>query len=199
MRQLDYMGLVRTGMGVVLFLAAAGCATSSDLERLEQGLAKKLEAQSKASQAEMSGLRMKLEIVQTAQEKQQRELVRKLDEIWSMVRTEGDVIGTQVGVIQNQTTAVLDEVKKSEAATGEVRSQLNSVQRGLSTVSGNMERIAPLLTTVGGELRSLAQTLLGAYSLEEAALRDRLKGLEQLRRQLEPGAVPQQAGIMPAK
>ncbi len=199
MRQLGYGELINVGMSAVLLLTVNGCATSGDLERLEQGLAKKLEAQSRTSQTEMTGLRMKLDTVQTAQEKQKRELTRKLDEIWSLVMTQADTVGTQIGVLQNETKAVLEEVRKSEASTGQVRTELHSFQQAVSAISSNMERIAPLATTVGVELRSLTQTLLGGYSLEEAALRDRLKGLEQLRRQLEPGAVSQQAGSLPAK
>lgn len=179
MKQVRQGLLPRAGMGFVLLLAGTGCATTSDLEKLDQGISRKLEAQDKRTQVEMNRLRSQLNTVQTAQEKQQRETVRKLDELWSTVRTESENLHLAVEALHKDLTAETTNTRKILDEFVE-KSRLN------------LERIESSAGEVRVQMSALNQTLLGTYRFEEAALRERLKTLEQLKKQLEPVSITQQ-------
>jgi hypothetical protein len=49
-----------------------------------------------------------------------------------------------------------------------------------------MEQLPSLVTTRGTGVRSITATLLGSHELEEAALKDRLLAVEEMKKRLRP-------------
>jgi chromosome segregation ATPase len=81
------------------------------------------------------------------------------------------------------------ELGKIEAVAQEGSKDIRNLQQALAAFSTRLEQLPSLVNHVGSELHSLSQTLFGGYRLEEAALRERLKSVEQVLKQLEPTAV----------
>ena len=81
------------------------------------------------------------------------------------------------------------ELGKIEAVAQEGSKELRHLDQALAAFSLRLEQLPSLVNHVGSELRSLSQTLLGGYRLEEAALRERLKSVEQVLKQLEPTTI----------
>lgn len=230
MKSLVRPGLGLTGIGLILLLGGTGCATTSDLQQLDQGLTQKLAALNTTIRTQVDDLRKELSGVRTGQEKRQEDLGRNLEAVKSTLEAEVVGLRAQVDTLKVDTKAALEEVKtretlthqimkevKSDTATtrkafteyvakssqdlerieafaGDLTKQLQSVQAEMST----LKQLPPLVTNLGAEMQALTQTLLGSYKLEEAALKDRLKTLEQVIKQLEP-ATPQQAGGIPSR
>lgn len=216
--------LARIGMGLTLLCGGVGCATASALEVLNQGLSRKLETMSGTVRAEISGLRAQLRAVQDDQEKLQRELTKTHEALKAAVRTELDGLRTQVGGLQLETKAALEDMRTSlaqtaqtatelkaeaarnkqelgriEALAAEASKQLQSLQQGVSALGGRFEQLPSLVTSLGAEMRSLTETLAGTYELEEAALKDRLKALEQVKKHLKPIEARRQEGTSPSR
>lgn len=167
--------LLQVGTGIVVAWLASGCATSSDLERLNLELSQKLDAQTKAMRAETSSLR---------------------DQTKSF-KTELENLRAQVGTFQLDTRSALELLKEQEVMSSQILNELSTVTTSLKkTVEGydarasgfrsRMEQLPPLVTTLGTEVRSLTETLAGNYELEEAALKDRLRVVEEMKKRFKP-------------
>lgn len=203
--------LASIGIGLSLLSGGMGCATASDLEGLNQGLSRKLETTSGTVRADLSGLRAQLRTVQDDQEKLHRELTKTHEVLKAAVRSELDDLRTQVERLQLETKAALEEMTTSVAQTAQTSTelkaeaarnkqdlgrieafaadaskQLPSLHQGLSTLGGRIEQLPSLVTGLGAEMRSLTETLVGTYELEEVALKDRLKALELVKKRLKP-------------
>ena len=146
---------IRIGMGLIpllFLLGGMGCATTSDLEKVDQGLTRKLRNLDNTLQAQIQGLRRDLKNVQGSQE----QLV----------------------------AAITDEIDRRLL--------------GIEHTVAEVERLPSLVSDLGTEMDALRQTLFQTYELEEAALRDRLKALEQFRRRLELVPGQQRPRTIPA-
>ncbi len=171
MRSLLPVEPVGIGMGLILLLGGMGCATTSDLEKLNQGLTQKLESLDTSVQTQMADLRTELmediksEAASTrrAQTEQAEERARALARI--------------------------------EALTDKLNKQLESVQQAVAPVA----ELPSYLSGLSAKMQSIGQALLGNYELEEAALRERLKILEQARKRLEPVVAEQGIEAKPAQ
>lgn len=93
------------GAGIVVSLLAAGCVTSSDLAKLDQSMAQKLDAHAKAQRAEMGSL---------------REQVKTL-------RTEAESLRAQVGALQLNTRAALETLKEQEVINEQALRDLSTI------------------------------------------------------------------------
>ena len=183
MKQLSRSAFLQVGTGIVMAWLAAGCATSSDLEMMNLDLSKKLDAQTRTMKAETGSL---------------REQVKSF-------KTELENLRAQVGTFQLDTRAALELLKEQEVMSGQIVHELSTVTAGLKrTVEGydarassfrsRMEQLPPLVTTLGTEVRSLTETLLGNYELEETALKDRLRVVEEMKRRFRPLQAHQASG-----
>jgi archaellum component FlaC len=202
MRQLSLpqSALVQAGIGLVVSLLAAGCATSSDLQKLNLDLAQKLDAQTKTLRAETSSLRDQAKSFKTELESLRAQVGTFQFETRTALErlNEQEVMRQQ---ILNELTASAANTKKTmegygatslerfgkiETMTRETAKQLQTVQQSVSGFSGRIEQLPSLVTTLGTEVRSLTATLLGSYELEEAALKDRLRAVEDMKKRLRP-------------
>jgi chromosome segregation ATPase len=83
--------------------------------------------------------------------------------------------------------------------TGDAAKQLQALQQMVSTVSARMEQLPAQISALSGDLRALTDTLWGTYALEEAALKDRLKALDEMKRRLKPLEARQPGEAGPAR
>lgn len=206
-------------LGLVLLQAEAGCTTAADLQKLDQGISRKLETLGATIRTEMAGLRADL----GAQDKRQQDLIKTIDTIKLMLQSEADDLRRQVAALQSDTRSVREEIRAGErereqalkSLTQEtvaivrkaadeygvkMQQQLHDLDQSLSALRDGVGSVPPLVTKLGGEMRSLTQTLVGSYRLEEARLKDRLRVLEQMLKQLDSSVEgAQQAGAPSAK
>lgn len=201
------------GAGMVVSLLAAGCATSSDLEKLNQNLSQKMDAQSRAMRSEVSSLRDQVKSLSTETEglrAQVRTFQLNTSAALELVKEQG-VIKEQG--LRDLSTAIISTKREVEGygakaqehfgrieeITGEATKQIRTVQQVVSGFSGRIDQLPPLVSALGTEVRSLTGTLLGSYELEEVGLRDRLRAVEEMKKRLRPLEAQQQSGGRPEK
>ncbi len=165
--------LVPIGLGMVLLLGGTGCATKADLGKLNEGLTQNLEALDSRVHAQVEDVRTDLKATQAQHTKQYDELKTTL----AVVKTDM----ATANMLTEYWSKTTQGVKKIAAWTDEVNEQLGSVRQ----LRVAIEQLPSLLTGLATEMHSLRQALLNSYKLEEAALRERLKALDHMRRQLE--------------
>jgi predicted nucleic acid-binding Zn-ribbon protein len=200
MNELSTSTLMRVGVGIIFSLVTAGCATSSDLEKFNLDLSRKLDAQTKTLRAETSSLRDEAKSFRS----DIGSLRAQIGTFHQEMRTaferlnEQEVMADQIVKELNTNTAntrkamegygakSLERFGKLEAMTGEGAKQIQAVQHAVSDSSGKIEQLPTLVTTLGTEIRSLTSTMLGSYELEEGALKGRLQAIEQIKKRLGP-------------
>ncbi len=200
-------------LGLALWLTPTGCVTTSDLDRLEHNLAQKVDSQTravrsevatardqiKAIKAEMEGLRaqvgsFQMDIRAALEDEKRAGALRDQilkDLILETTSTKKAVEGSQA--------AAQEELKKLEAVTGDASRQVQALQQVVSTVSARMDQLPAQVSALSGDLRALTDALLGTYALEEAALKDRLRALDEMKRRLKPLEARQPGEAGPAR
>jgi hypothetical protein len=193
----------------VSLFGSTGCATSSDMEHFKQTVNQRLDVLASSLQADSRRIQAQLD----SQAKRQQELSRAVETMKSTVEGEVHAIRSEVGELKADTKTTFEELVASETARAQlmkdlrlesahIKKTLDAVaQEGSKEIRSLQQALAvipSLVTSVGTELHSLSQTLLGGYRLEEAALRERLRSVEQVLKQLEPTALhtSQAAGQM---
>ncbi len=150
MMRVSSLGLARMSLGLIFLLAGMGCASTSDLKQLDQGLSQKLETLDGKLQTQVGDLRTDLKTAQAAQE--------------------------------TSLAALSDEINR----------RLHSIEQAVA----NVQHLPSLVTNLGAKIRAFRRTLFETYELEEVALRNRLKALEQFRIRLKP--LPAESAPAPA-
>ncbi len=158
-------------MGLILLLGGMGCVTTSDLEKLNQGLTQKLESLDTSVQTQMADLRTEL-----------------MEDIKSEAASTRKAQTEQAEERQRALARI-------EALTDKLNKQLESVQQAVAPVA----ELPSYLSGLSAKMQSIGQALLGNYELEEAGLRERLKILEQARKRLEPVVAEQGIEAKPAQ
>jgi ABC-type transporter Mla subunit MlaD len=167
-----------------LLLGLAGCATDH-----EQGLNRKMDTMSAALRSQLSDLKRDF----ASQERRHDELAKTLDGMKTAIYSTVDKLGRQCDSLQRETKAAT-EVMRSEQG---LRQQIHGVQQDMSALNATMEQIAPLATTLDSQMQILTTALRDSYKVELTTVKERLKTLEQLGKQLDGAAV--QDGDSPAK
>lgn len=173
MARVILMTPVPIGLGMVLLLAGAGCATKADLKTLNQGLTQQIGALDRTVHAQADEMRGELKTTQATHTKEYDELKATLELVKADMAT--------ARMVTEYWSETMQNIKKIAAWTEEVNEQLGSVRQLRMAV----DQMPSLLTGLATEMHSLRQALLNTYKLEEAALRERLKTLDHMRRQLE--------------
>jgi archaellum component FlaC len=195
-------------------LGLSGCATSSDMAQFKQALNQRLDMMATTLQADARRLQAQLD----GQGKRQQELARSVETMRTSLESEigtlkAETKGAVEELVSSETVRgqmmkdlrlesshlrkALDEyankthqqLGKIEAVAHEGSKDIRNLEQALAAFSTRLEQLPSLVNHVGSELHSLSQTLLGGYRLEEAALRERLRSVEQVLKQLEPTAV----------
>jgi len=167
-----------------LLLGLAGCATDH-----EQSLNRKMDTLGTALRSQMGDLKRDF----AAQERRHDELARTLDGMKTAIYSTVDKLGRQCDSLQRETKAATEVIRSEQG----LRQQIQGVQQDMSAHNATMEQIAPLATTLDGQMQSLTTALRDSYKVELTALKERLKTLEQLGKQLDGTVV--QEGESPAK
>lgn len=187
------------GVGILSAVVGTGCATSSDLQKLNQGISQSLQAQGRTMRSEIALLR---------------------DELKAL-RAETEGLRAQVGTFQQDTNAVFERMSQEEAmrnrtlsnlstmtmtvkkdvdkrlthmeeVAGETTKDIREVQKQVSGFNDRLDQLPPVVSALSAEVRSLTDTLWGSYEVEEAGLRDRLRTLEAIKKRLRPLEARQQ-------
>ena len=213
MKQVFRNVLPLMGAGMVVSLLAAGCATSSDVEKLDRNLSQKMDAQSKAMRSEVNSLREEVKNVSAETEglrTQVRTFQLDTSAALELVKEQGVIREQALRDLSTVTVSTRKELEgygtkarehfgKIEEMTGEVTKQIRAIQQVVSGFSGRIDQLPPLVSALGTEVRSLTETLLGSYELEEVALRDRLRAVEEMKKRLRPLEARQSSGSGPEK
>ncbi len=167
------------GVGLLLLQGLTGCATGSDIEKLNTGLTQKVDAMNSIVQAELRELRQELKSAQTKRQKGQQNFVKALHEAQSASKARFD----ELAAGRAETAQTLKALKEE---TAEARKAVKDYVAKSVEDFGKIARVADELKAELQKVdRSVRQTLLGTYQAEEAALRERLKVVIKLRQGLQ--------------
>ncbi|NGZ10931.1 MAG: hypothetical protein CV088_16360 [Nitrospira sp. LK70] len=209
MTQLSRSVFLQVGTGVVLAWLVTGCATYEDLEMMNLNLTKKLDIQTtiiraetgslreqvKSSKTELENLRAQVGAFESALEllKQQEvtntQILRELSTV--AINTKKEMEGSD---IRDQ-----ERFRRIEMMTGETTKQLQTAQQSFSDLSGRIKDVPSRVTALGTEVRSLTETLMENYELEEATLKDRLRLVEEMQKHFRPLQAYEAGGTSPEK
>lgn len=195
----------RIGAVFALVALCSGCVATSDLERLNRDLTQKIDAANSTIQDDITALGDKVDQVQTSQEALRSEVTTAMGSLRTDTRAGLDKLAVdqqqrdkQLKELEAQIAktrqALKDSVTTSSQALEQIAQVTKDINRKLAAIEvtvAAVQGLTPAVSELGSELRALRQTLQQTYKLEEAALKHRLKALEELGRQLEP--TPRQA------
>ncbi len=150
---------VLIGLGMLVLLGGTGCATSADLRRLNAELTQNQDANAEVLRAELNA-------AQAAQAQQLEEMRRVLESVRAEMAT--------ANILTEYMAKTMDGINKMTLWAKNMNKQF-----------ANIKQVPALLSGLSMEMHSLRLTLLESYRLEEAALKDRLRTMEQSLRQLE--------------
>ncbi len=146
-------------MGLVVSMAAGGCATSSDLEALKVDLTRKLDAQTTKLRGDIG----------------------KLHDEAKSLRTEMQTLRTQVGSFQPDIKRMVEVQNEQDIMRTLMAKELTSA---ITNTRKAMDNYSANITTLGSDIRSLNAALRGSYELDEEALKGRLRAVEEMKRRL---------------
>ncbi len=196
---------ITVGMAIFLLLGVTGCVTSKDLDKLDAGLNKQLVTLDTSVQTQLQTLRTDLQTSRVEHLGQLEELKKTLEVVKAEMAT-ANTLATYTAQHTEALHNLATSHEKAEMATANTLStyaaqhaealhnvaasheKVSKQLRGLQAAAASVEQLPPLLANLGTELHVFRQTLLKTYALEEAALKERLRTLDEFRRQLE--AVP---------
>ncbi len=198
-------------LGLALLLTATGCVTTSDLDKLEHNLAQKVDAQTRSVRSEVATVRDQIKAIKAEVEGLRAQIgtfqmdmraaledEKRTDALRDQILKDLTLVATGTKkAVEGSQAAAQEELKKLEAVTGDASRQVQALQQVVSTVSARMEQLPAQVGALSGDLRALTDTLLGTYALEEAALKDRLRALDEMKRRLKPfeARQPGEAGV----
>jgi len=159
---------------LVLAAALSGCATRADLQKLDDGLTKKMDVLKAAVSTVAADTRAALDELRRS-ETARTDLLKELKD---------DIADTRQAVGEHSA----ESKQRGETlvfVTAENQKYLQAVKTDVSAVGEQVKRLPALMAGLGQDVQALHQALLGIYKIEEAALRERLRALEAVRKQLE--------------
>ena len=169
-----------TCVTVLFMLQGLGCATKSDLAKLRRSLASEVWMARHDAQA----VRGRVEMVQR-QAKQESSTAMNLEERIRTVETKQEVLTDevvrQVGPMKQ---ALEDMMAKHALEMTTVRTELSDVRKRV--VDAQQDRVA--FSTAVQRLHTVSRTLLRQYQLEMEGLRQHLREIEEMAKDLEPYA-----------
>ena len=177
---------VRIGLGLILVLVCAGCATTEDITKLKEGLTEditklqvglteditklkegltqELKALKTSAQTQVTDLRKELETVQETQQKQHQDLAKTLDAEFKEAKRNADTRTRMIEALKSETAKTKEELIHWLPSLKELPFYLTQIQKGMN------------------EIR---ETFLGSLEIEEAALEARLAALKESREKLK--------------
>lgn len=190
---------------VALLALCSACVTKSDLEQLNRDLSLKMDTANSQAREEVASLREGMDQLQTGQKALRDDVTTSVDSLRAdtsdaLTKLAGDdqqrsqEIKQLDSQIAKTRQALKDYVATNSQALEQIAQVTKDVNQKLARIEqtvGVIKSLPPAVTQLGTELHALRQTLQQTYQLEEVALRQRLKVLEELSRQLEPN--PKQA------
>ncbi len=219
MKQLSRSVFLQVGTGVVMAWLVTGCATSWDLETMSLNLTKKLDdqtkiirvetgglfEQAKSSKTELENLRAQVRTFQSALDQvggfqSALELLKAQEVMNTQILRELSTITTNTKqTVEGSDIKDQERFRRIEMMTGEATKQLQTVQQAFSDLSGKIENVPSRVTALGTEVRSLTETLRENYELEEAVLKDRLRLIKEMQKQVRPLHAYETGGTSPEK
>lgn len=219
MKQLSRSVFLQVGTGVVMAWLVTGCATSWDLETMSLNLTKKLDdqtkiirvetgglfEQAKSSKTELENLRAQVRTFQSALDQvggfqSALELLKAQEVMNTQILRELSTITTNTKqTVEGSDIKDQERFRRIEMMTGEATKQLQTVQQAFSDLSGKIENVPSRVTALGTEVRSLTETLRENYELEEAVLKDRLRLVKEMQKQVRPLHAYEAGGTSPEK
>ena len=193
--------IIHVGVGLLL-LGSMGCATTSQLDKLNVGLSTKFETMNRSVSSDVQALRADVSAMQASQRDLEGQLTQALEAVQADIRQSVNYIaaaeqGRREAFLQLQaetveTRNVVTEyastsrqaLEKIAAVTGEINRELREIEQAVAAI----KKLPPILTGMSKQVRTLKQALLQSYKLEQVTLRSRLKALEHVTTQMNPAA-----------
>jgi chromosome segregation ATPase len=155
----------------------------------QQDLARSVDGIKSALETDLHAIRTDLDALKTETKTAVEELVKSETvraQLIKDLRVEGSHLRK---ALDEYATKTHQELGRIEAVAQDGSKEIRNLEQALAAFSMRLEQLPAIVNQLGSEVHSLSQTLVGGYRLEEAALRDRLKSVEQVLKHLEPTAV----------
>ncbi len=174
---------------VLLLPSLTACATSSDLEKLSQGLTEQFKSVDSTVQSRLLELGDQLRDLQA----QEQERERKFSQALSAAQAESKEAFDGLMAEGARSAQRLEELRQRAA---ELKQETAETRRAVTEYAEkstqDLSRMATLAAQLRDELKSVqlvvTRTLLGTYEAEEASLRERLRVLSKVRQELQEGS-----------
>ncbi len=150
-------------LSMALAITAGGCVSKSDLQALDHRLSDQLQGLSTS----VAGLRTDTQAVQRAVQGEEAARTRVMEQIKTATAV---------------TERTLDAMT---AADMESRRSMQALRQEVAGLHERLQALPPLMVRLVRDLGTLHDALLGLYRVEETALRERLKALESVRREID--------------
>jgi predicted nucleic acid-binding Zn-ribbon protein len=182
--------------GVVL-LFLPGCATASDLDKLQQKMTADMTTALSQVRIQVRGLQDNLTAFETRTKNALDTEKKAFDEVeMQRLRLEDKVsaVNTKLAGEIGELKRDLDEfsfkgtreLETINVTVGGLRKQLDNVQQDVSAFQRSTQRFQSILANQSSQMQVLTRTLLRRYQLEVQALQGHMKEVEQAVHDLEP-------------
>lgn len=167
-------------LGPLLLVLAgtAACSTTSEIDRLDQTLTRKVDALTASLRAEVRDLKNDLR----GQERRHDEMAKLLDSLKTIIYSNAESLRRSNESLERETKALL----QSMADEGNLRAQLlkdhEQVQQTIVALTKSMDGLTPLAGTLDAQVRQVTGVLQENYRSELRLLRERLRILEEMAR-----------------
>lgn len=154
-------------MVVLLLGGLSACTTTSDMERLDHTVTRKLDALSATMKEELRDLKS----IQRAQDKRQEDLAKSVDALKTVIYANVESMGRSYEGLDRSTKRLVESLKTDL----ELQQRLLTDHQSFETTVGGL---SPLATSLDQQVQRLTDILRESYKTELLGLRERLRILE---------------------
>ncbi|MGH7207585.1 MAG: hypothetical protein ACREI2_15410 [Nitrospiraceae bacterium] len=180
----------------MILLIVSGCVSQTDLDKVRRDLSSEIATVTSRTQADLRAVRDKVDAAQLntkAALEAERKVIEALQSHGEDLETQVEALTSKVAAVNHGLQGQLADLRKAmqdanaqrtedltalRGTVGEVKQALLHAQERLSTLSAEAQRLQ-------ATLRSLATTIVHRYQSEAEALRQNLKEMELLAKDLD--------------
>jgi chromosome segregation ATPase len=154
-------------MVVLLVGGVSACTTTSDVERLDHTVTRKLDALTATMKEELRDLKS----IQRAQDKRQEDLTKSVDALKTVIYANVEAMARSYESLDRSTKRFVESLKTDH----ELQQRLLTDHQSFETTVGGL---TPLATSLDQQVQRLTDILRESYKTELLGLRERLRILE---------------------
>ncbi|WP_447986344.1 hypothetical protein [Nitrospira sp. Nam74] len=154
-------------MVILLLGGLSACTTTSDMERLDHTVTRKLDALTATMKEELRDIKS----IQRAQDKRQEDLAKSVDALKTVIYSNVESMGRSYEGLDRSTKRLVESLKTDL----ELQQRLLTDHQSFETTVGGL---SPLATSLDQQVQRLTDILRESYKTELLGLRERLRILE---------------------